>query len=123
MKPFNLEEAKQGKSVCTREGKPARIICFDKNDKDYPIVALISYEDTSERAKYFTKEGKYNKNRAENHYLCLMMVGEKKEGWINIYRYGEQFLHSNTIHKTLEDAYKNRNVDGYITTIKIEWEE
>lgn len=30
----------QGRIV-TRDGQPARIICWDKIDKDYPIVALV----------------------------------------------------------------------------------
>lgn len=41
MKPFNLEEAKAGAPVCTREGNPARIICFDVKDINFPIVALM----------------------------------------------------------------------------------
>lgn len=41
MKPFNLEEAKQGKPVCTRDGCKARILCFDKiSICSTPIVAL-----------------------------------------------------------------------------------
>ena len=41
LKPFNLEDAKAGKLVCTRDGRKARIICFDLKDKDRPIVAAI----------------------------------------------------------------------------------
>lgn len=51
------------------------------------------------------------------------MKGGKREGWVNIYRYGDNNCTSNIIHKTFEDAYKNRNADGYITTTKIGWEE
>lgn len=29
LKPFDLEAAKQGKPVCTRDGRKARIVCFD----------------------------------------------------------------------------------------------
>ena len=40
LKEFNLEAAKSGKPVCTRDGRKARIICFDaKGDK--PIIALV----------------------------------------------------------------------------------
>lgn len=41
MKKFNLEEAKAGKPVITRDGSEARIICFDMKNDLYPIVALI----------------------------------------------------------------------------------
>lgn len=40
MKPFDLEAAKAGKPVCTRDGRKARIICFDAKCIK-PIVALI----------------------------------------------------------------------------------
>lgn len=30
-KPFNLEEAKAGRPVCTRNGQEVRIICFNKD--------------------------------------------------------------------------------------------
>ena len=41
MKPFNLEEAKDGAHVCTRGGHSVRIICYDREHPNYPIVALI----------------------------------------------------------------------------------
>ena len=40
LKPFDLQKAKEGKPVCTRDGRKARIICFDVNN-DKPIVAVI----------------------------------------------------------------------------------
>jgi hypothetical protein len=39
MKEFDLELAKAGHPVCTRDGKPVRIVCFDAKG-DYPIVGL-----------------------------------------------------------------------------------
>ena len=41
MKPFNLDEAKAGKPICTRDGKPARIISYDCKG-NYPIVVLVT---------------------------------------------------------------------------------
>lgn len=40
-KPFDLEQAKAGKPVCTRDGRKARIICFDLKNGNHPIVAAI----------------------------------------------------------------------------------
>lgn len=40
MREFNLEEAKAGANLCTREGGTARIISFNC-DSEQPIVALI----------------------------------------------------------------------------------
>ena len=39
--PFNVEEAKNGARVERRDGKPVRIICYDRVDTAYPIIALI----------------------------------------------------------------------------------
>lgn len=119
MKPFNLEEAKSGKPVCTRDGRPVRILCFDFiTPENNPIIGLVKINEKQEGVLFYNLDGK-----CQNHDLDLMMVSEKREGWVNIYRYGDNDCTSNIIHKTFEDAYKNRNVDGYITTTKIEWEE
>lgn len=57
MKPFNLEEAKAGKPVCTRSGRAVKLIYFNVKGK-YPIVGLIQYEDF-EDVKAFKKNGEF----------------------------------------------------------------
>ena len=80
LKPFDLDEAKAGKPVCTRDGRKARIICFDR-DWDMHIVALVS-DPLGESVHYYLSNGKvdFDKQNDED----LMMLPEKKEGWINI---------------------------------------
>lgn len=42
MKPFNLEEAKAGKPVCTRDGRRVEIISFENpSNNNYPILAKV----------------------------------------------------------------------------------
>ena len=42
---FDIEKAKSGEyQVVTKDGRPARIICWNKNDGDFKIVALIETE-------------------------------------------------------------------------------
>jgi len=41
LKPFNLEEAKAGKRVVDRLGRPQRILAFDLNCEEYPIAATM----------------------------------------------------------------------------------
>lgn len=122
MKPFNLEEAKAGKPVCTRDGKFARIICFDVKtitDK-YPILVLISVNG-DESCFSYTKDGKYASNDHETNY-DLMMASEKHEGWVNIYKHGNT-RDVGALYDTLEKAKESKDKANYITTIKIEWEE
>lgn len=116
MKPFDLELAKAGHPVCTRDGHKARIICFDKEDSVYPIVALIEHNGR-ESVSVHNEMGKVlcGPDKAED----LMMFPEKKEGWINIYEGNQTGVR---IFDSEENAFKYRNA-GHIDTIKIEWEE
>ena len=68
MKPFNLELAKQGHPVCTREGKSAKIIDYDYSTS-YPIMALIG---SSEEHYTYTNEGVFDVD-IEEHELDLFM--------------------------------------------------
>lgn len=47
LKPFDLEAAKAGKPVCTRDGRKARILCFDRFccDEISTIVACVLSKD------------------------------------------------------------------------------
>ena len=116
LKLFDLEAAKAGKPVCTRDGRKARIIFFDRK-VDTPIVALIEHADGSEILQCYFNNGKCCHNETSDY--DLMMLPVKKEGWVNIYR--------SQIYDTLErakEAYKRTcNDDNYLQTIKIEWEE
>lgn len=85
MKPFDLEKAKAGAPVCTREGFKARIVCFDANNKRFPLVALIKGSDNSDEYPVcYDKEGNFLDGE-KDHPKDSRMVGIKKEGWINIY--------------------------------------
>ena len=59
---FDLDRAKRGDRVLTRDGKPARIICFDCNNQGHPVVALITFE-----AEY--GESRYDKHGAINYEM------------------------------------------------------
>ena len=123
LRPFNLEEAKAGKPVCTRDGRSVRIICFDKKDDKCPIVALIPYyEPDGEVIVTYTNEGFYL--TGGKHPSDLMMLTEKYEGWMNIYKGGK--LDADYIYPTKEEALENifqPMKDKYIDTVKVEWEE
>ena len=115
LKPFDLEAAKAGKPVCTRDGRKARIICFDtKGDK--PIIALIEYEIDERPCNYFAN-GRFYSNPNENNDADLMMLPEKKEGWVNIYD-------DMRIYASEEGAKTGISPERtYITTTKVKWEE
>ena len=123
MKPFNLEAAKQGKPVCTRDGRKARIICFDMNSfNNHIIVALITEENGTESIYSYTSEGKWKGTKTEND---IMMLTEKKEGWINLWRHESGTVHPDgNVYSSKEEAVKIGSRDyNYVDTVKIEWEE
>ena len=123
LKPFNLAAAKAGKPVYTRDGRKARIICFDRN-WDMNIIALVS-DPLGESVHYYLSNGKvdfYKENDED-----LLMLPEKKEGWINIYKGDDKRIAiTSSAYATQEEALDK--IDEvleatYITTNKIEWEE
>lgn len=123
LKEFNLEAAKAGKPVCTRDGRKARIICFDLNNKNFPIVAIINC-DSEENAYQYDIDGICDEH---DNNLNLMMSPEKKEGYVNIYtnpRVGDRYS-SNTFFPSKEEAIQGitKSLGNYINTTKIEWEE
>ena len=113
LKEFDLEAAKLGKPVCTRDGRKARIICFDCKDQHYPIVALIECDDTEVVQNYSNKGEAIIGDEWDKD---LMMLPEKKEGWVNVYK--------DSVYDTKDEALIGRSESrGYIGTIKINWSE
>ena len=111
LRPFDLQKAREGKPVCTRDGRKARIICFDAKGS-MPIVALISNGDYENLHRYYNSGSNYN---VDNDY-DLMMLPEKKEGWIIVSK-------NATIYDSLEDAKKSFDSDKELCICKAEWEE
>ena len=128
MKLFNLEEAKAGKPVCTRDGRKARIICFDRKffyeGQDYCIVALINESCYNEAIYSYTNDGLYTSGKINNS--DLMMCPEKKEGWVNIVKGndGRSYM-GRGIFQSKGDAENTIKAfsDNLIDTVKIQWEE
>lgn len=130
LKPFDIKAAKVGKPVCTKDGKKVRIICFNRvfysGGYKYPIVAMVN-DNGNELVYAYTQDGLLVGN--EECKLDLMMLHEKKEGWIYLYkdknRDGDAYI-SKRIFSTKEEAeqdvkdlYKAFDV---IDIRKIEWE-
>ena len=127
IKPFNLEAARSGKPVCTRDGRKVRIICFDRINGDYyKIVACVTaFDGDFEEVLFYGIDG-YIVDSQNPKDEDLMMLLEKKEGWINICRNlntNKTELDTKDIYNTKEEALQNLSSMTYVTTVKIEWEE
>lgn len=124
LKEFDLEAAKSGKPVCTRDGRNVRIICFDKKKDVYPLIVLVSDKDGYEIINQYKANGAHP-TIPDND---LMMLPEKKEGWINVYRDcdGANITKDDNIYSSKEAAIASAQIiDGnsYVATTKINWEE
>lgn len=126
MKPFDIEEAKAGKPVCTRVGDEVRILCFDRKcecDPGRSIVALY-FKNGIEYVNTYYSDGRTDPS--EDFPKDLFMKSQKREGWINIYKSACSFHNiasSKDIYPTKEQAFKERSTVDYIATGKVEWEE
>ena len=116
LKPFDIQKAREGKPVCTRDGHKARIICFDAKGMHQPIIALITQDNGIEHIETYYSDGRFNDDSNSQSDYDLMILPEKKEGWVNVYK--------ERIYSTKEEAIE-ATYDGvtYIDTIKISWEE
>ena len=129
LKPFDLEAAKAGKPVCTRDGRKARIISFDRHGEDCPIIALVvdSKNAECEEVIDYTLDGICNENIINHNKYDLMMLPQKKEGWVNIYKSDNNkysaLLGSAYVYKTKVEAELNFDKDNGLAIVKIEWEE
>lgn len=127
MKPFDIELAKSGHPVCTKNGRDARIICFDLKSETNPIVALVDNRLGGEDFYCYTINGKYKSDSDDE--VDLFMATVTREGWVNIYKEGFETWVDAEIFSTKENAIEynkrssNKNKEYYIATVKIEWEE
>ena len=109
MKQFSLEEFKknQNRKVVTRDGHSVRIICMDAKN-DYPIIALVDYDDTEEL--FF-----YKPNGIcivdEQSKFDLFFAPEKKVIWGNLYSTQLGTTFSGDFYKTEEAAIKEKAKD------------
>ena len=125
MREFNLELAKQGHPVCTRDGRKVRIVCTDYKsigiNRDRPILALIEQEDDTEEVVAFKNNGSFGALGISDY--DLMMASVKHEGWANVYSDTGYHLDKD-IWEFEENAIEiGKEFPDYVATVKIEWED
>lgn len=117
LKPFDIQKAKEGKPVCTRDGRKARIICFDAKDTQ-PIIGLYEKNIDGIVREYlcsYHTDGRMYDDQDTGY--DLMMLPEKKEGWVNIY--DDMVIYASEEEAKIGIATER----NYIATAKVEWEE
>ena len=122
MKPFSIKEHLEHPEwkVVTREGKPARILCTDLDDNDYPVAAVVG----NFHVDKYTADGLFQAGK-ETKY-DLFFASEKHEGWVIISKlpFTDSFEIFPEIFATKEEAVRvwEDNPGIKCSIIKIEWE-
>ena len=112
LKPFSLEAAKSGKPVCTRDGRKARIICFDA-EGNKPLIVLSKIGGKEVILRYTEKGQSDNFHSPTPREDDLMMLPEKKEGWINVRK-------DTSLFKSREEAERNCTKDYVPVMVEFE---
>lgn len=126
MKPFNLEAAKAGAPVVTRNGGTARILAFDFDHPDYSLAVAVTDEKIGQEflSEYTERGGYYAGDEGESGY-DLFMAPVQRTVWVNLYAGG--LAGPFTSDTTYESEYlAKRGVCGswaYIGTFPITYEE
>lgn len=125
MEQFNLGEYLNNPSrqVVTRNGRPVRILCTDRRDKEngFVVVGLLSDDDTVSLWKA-TGESVLVKG------CDLFFAPVKQEGYVNVFDFASSGARTDEcVYDTFEEAvsFAKKNPDSkyYKATVKIEWEE
>lgn len=134
-KPFNLEQAKaqNGEGLITRDGRPARIICWDFKNDFYPLLVAVTItsRDGKKRETPITMTLDGKEYMGGEYRSDLFMAPIKHKGWVNVITnpiIGYCEVIRNKIWDTEKEAKENipvMAVDNQLTiaTIQIEWEE
>ena len=124
--PFDIEKAMNGSDVCTRDGRNARILCFDAKG-DRPIVALIDQNGLSDDYpyKYHTNGSFYDDTISD---IDLMIVPSIKNGYVNLYKNNsnndDYIYNTSNVYSSIEEAHNHIvDQDRYIDTAKFSWKE
>jgi hypothetical protein len=120
MKPFDLEAAKRGDPVVTREGSPVRMVCFNVKDRR-SVLGLISFQD-GEAAVNFLECGECPFAPG----FDLFMAPKKVTKWMNVYAFdNETGYSSGGIYDSRENAERSKDnqTQKYRATVKVEWDE
>ena len=124
MEEFSLEKylKNPNRKVVTRDGRSVRIVCTNRLDENYHVIALVNNED-SEKCYIYTTFGKFDGYKNRDCELDLFFAPEKKEGWINLFKINSTIT-AGEVYNTKEEAESAVLCSiVYISTVKVEWEE
>lgn len=122
MKPFDIEKAKAGAEVVTRDGREARILAFDFVSSDgQPIIAAI-YDGTIETISQHKTNGAFYTMARESNQ-DLMMAPVKVVKWIRVNDQGNGPYVVAKMFDSEQEAREAYPAATMVAIAPVEWEE
>lgn len=119
---FDIELAKKGNAIHTRDNCKARLICSDVKG-DY-IVVLVEDENGNEDVYKYTKEGKLKDVKKPEH--DLFMGSAKEVGYINLYQTDGELTNTPLLSKDKAIKAIKRQIEDdnviYLSTLEITYQ-
>ena len=115
MKPFDLEAAKRGEPIMTRDGREAKFIAHvPEAAAAQQIVYLVEGEI---KTNWVTGE----RNKDVRYTTDLFMAPKKRTVWVNLYSDGEAFYHyTQEEADDLDSGSKEDRIGGKAYPVEIE---
>jgi hypothetical protein len=118
-KPFNLQEALEGKPVVTRDGRKVKIAGYKPNAQ--PMHKIVGWANSGSRS--WQEDGTFN--GTENHPADLFMAPETMDVWVVVYEFDGKLLsvtaesekESDLIHYSLGPGRKSYGVHKITITL------
>jgi hypothetical protein len=123
LRPFNLEEAKAGKPVQTREGRRATLFRFDLKANRYPLAGTIEDDDGEEVAQWRI-DGSFYCDGTSRHDLFMAPV--EKTVWVTLLKRNDGSVFPSVRCDASEQAGKEYGSGGglnYVGTFPITYTE
>lgn len=108
-KHFDVELAKKGAKVETKDGHSVRILCYDRRCIDYPIIALVNFDKNEQIYSYNTDGILYNSSNDNKNLVIIDEIKYKfDEGDYIVSEVG--FVYKIT---EIDDMYHTTQLSGY----------
>ena len=108
MKPFDLEAAKRGEPVCTRDGTPVQqLVHFPEGVRVNKIAAL-----SGGVINVYDDQGRYYGDEVHVSARDLFMATRKRTVWVNVYPPGTNCFGGAYETEAIANNYAGRNRIG-----------
>lgn len=124
MKPFNLEEAKAGKPIITRDGRKVKFVAYEPMAETHSVAVLIAGRKT---LNVHRTDGRFYDEDADSE-IDLFMASVKQKVYTVVYKIplnGQKFTESYTTSSGKEAAINTYSVYNWevVAVFENEYEE